>query len=295
MGKNKQFLIENNLMGVYENFMRLCNETTYFSGNLEEDGEDDMNGEQPQGDQGMGQDMGAGAPPMDDGMGGDPNASGAPSMDANMGGNQDMGQGSGEDAAFDPSQQPPIDGGMGADQGQDMGMPPMDDEMSTEEDETEEDEVIDVDDITNAQEKTNARVNKVGRNLGKVDDKLVDVMNLIKSLKSMIDSNNAEIEAFKTEFEKRNPTPTEKLNLRSLDSYPFNTNPTKYWQDKAEQPTVSGNRYEAYADNSVPTAKQEKEYIITQDDVDDYTDTSIQDSFHIDDDLRSTIEKIFDL
>lgn len=281
-------------MGAYENFMRLVNETTYFSGNLEEEGEDDeMNGQgqgQGMGDaDGMGGDMGGGNPPMGDDMQG----GGDMPQDPNMGGGEG---GNDQDAAFDPSQQPPMDGGMGGDpsmQGMDMGgdMPP----MEGEEEDEEEDEVIDVDDITNAQEKTNARVNKVGRNLGKVDDKLVDVMNLIKSLKSMIDSNNAEIEAFKTEFEKRNPTPTEKLNLRSLDSYPFNTNPTKYWQEKATQPTVSGNRYEAYADNSTPTAKQEHEYVITQDDVDDYTDSSIQDSFHIDDDLRSTIEKIFDL
>lgn len=282
-------------MDAYKGFMRLCNETTYFSGNLEEEGEDEMS-PQDQGNQNGDGNMNN--PPMGDMPGGN-------DMQQDPGMNND-GMGN-QDAAFDPSQQPPVDANQSMDgasdmQGQEMGgdMPPMgsdelpmDDEI--EEEDTEEDEVIDVDDITNAQEKTNARVNKVGRNLGKVDDKLVDVMNLIKSLKGMIDANNAEIEAFKSEFEKRNPTPTEKMNLRSLDSYPFNTNPTKYWQDKAEQSNVSGNRYEAYADNSVPTAKQEHEYVITQDDVEDYTDNSIQDSFHIDDDLRSTIEKIFDL
>ena len=109
----------------------------------------------------------------------------------------------------------------------------------------------------------------------------------------MIDSNNAKIDAFAAEFERRNPTPTEKLNLRALDSYPFNTNPKEYWEKKAAQPEVSGNRYEAYADNKEPVAKQE--YTITQNDVNDYTQNSIRDSFHISDDLRSTIEKIFDI
>lgn len=289
---NKKFLLEHNLVEAYNKFMHLCNETTYFSGNLDEEGEDEDPNAQGGGDMGgepMPQDGEQGAP-MDAPQGQDMNGGEMPPM-----GNEAP-QGGDDNAAFDPSQQPPMDAPQGGDmmQGGDMGgepIPPMGDEIPPEEE--EEDSVIDVDDITNAQEKTNSKVNKVGRNLGKVDDKIMSLMDTIKSLQAMIDDNNARIDSFKAEFERRNPTPTEKLNLRSLDSYPFNANPKDYWQGKATQTDVSGKRYEAYADNEEPVAKQE--YTITQDDVDDYTDNAIRDSFHISDDLRSTIEKIFDI
>lgn len=281
---NKQILIENNLLDVYNKFMHLCNETTYFSGNLDEEGEDDENAPQggqeaPTGGNQAPQDApmdGSGLP--DEQVGGMPQDGAVPQGD--MGGQSNM-------AVPPMGDQGGMDGGMPQD-------PPMDDMDALEDEEDgEEDDVIDVDDITDAQEKTNSKVNKVGRNLGKVDDKIVSLMKVIKNLQQMIDNNNAEIEAFKTEFERRNPTPTEKLNLRSLDSYPFNANPKDYWKGKAEQPEVSGKRYDAYADNQEPVA--EKEYVISQDDVNDYTDNSIQNSFHLSDDLRSTIEKIFDL
>lgn len=293
---DKKFLTEHKLEESYKRFMELCriNESTYFGITEEEEGDDQM----PQDPNAQGGDPNAmggdmqeppmgGEPPMD---GGDPNAQdGGPDA---MGGDPNM---QGGDAAFDPNvqggnmQQPPMDGGMGG--GPMMGEePPMEEEEIEEE---EEDEVIDVDDITNAQEKTNIKVNKVGRNLGKVDDKIKDIMTMIQSLQTMIDSNNAKIAEFQQEFEKRNPTPVEKMNLRSLDSFPFNQSPTEYWKGKATQPYVSGNRYEAYADNEEPVAK--KEYVITNKDVNDFNSSDIKNSFHISDDLRQTIEKIFDI
>lgn len=252
---DKKFLLEHNLTAAYERFMELVNENTIMTGMVAEEGEDEDPNQQNNDPNAMGGDPNAmgGAP-----MGGDPMGGGAPM---------------GED---------PMMGGE---------MPPMGD--MEEEEATEEDDVIDVEDITKAQEKTSSRVNKVGRNLGKVDNKIEDIMNMIQSLTQMIDSNNAKIAEFQKEFEKRNPTPVEQLNLRSLDSFPFNENPKKYWEKKGTQPYVSGNRYEAYADNDEPVAK--KEYVITNKDVEDFNTKRIEDSFHINDELRSTIEKIFDL
>lgn len=283
---DKKFLLEHGLVDAYNKFMHLCNEHTYFGG-LAEDGEEEQ-GAAPQEDPNA-------MPPQDpNAMGGDPNMmNGDPNGmnqegDPNaMQGGDDMMQQDPNAMGGDPNMMGEDPNAMGGDMG--MDMPPMGDEMAME----EEDEVIDVDDITNAQEKTNLKVNKVGRNLGKVDDKIMRLMDVIANLQTMIDKNNAEIQSFKTEFEKRNPTPTEKMNLRSLDSYPFNDNPTNYWEKKAMQPEVSGMRYQAYADNNEPVAK--KEYVITADDAKNFTDNSIRDSFHISDDLRSTIEKIFEI
>ena len=202
-------------------------------------------------------------------QGGDPNAMADQGMDPNgMGGDpNEMGE---DPNMMDPNAMDMDDPGM-------MGG---------------DDEVIDVDDITNAQEKTNNKVNKVGRNLGKVDDKIMQLLQAIDKMEVMINNNNAEIENFKKEFEKRNPTPTEKLNLRSLDSYPFNVNPKEFWNEKASSAPRTSSYYQAYYDNNKPTTD---EYEITNSDVDDFDERKIADSFHIDDDLRQTIEKIFDI
>ena len=264
---NKHYLKENNLMDMHKHFMRLCEYVSAVP--LTEEGDEDEEQAAPQGQDPnmMGGDPGMGDqdPNM---MGGDP---GMGDQDPNMmGGDPGMG-------GQDPNM-------MGGDPGMMGGDPGMMD--------GEEDEVIDVEDITNAQEKTNDKVNKVGRNLGKVDDKIVQLLQAIDKMEAMINHNNAEIENFKQEFEKRNPTPTEKLNLRSLDSYPFNVNPKEYWNEKGIANPGTSNLYQAYSDNQKPTTD---EYEITNYDVDNFDERSIADSFHIDDDLRQTLEKIFDI
>ena len=274
-------------MEMHKQFMRLCE---FVSVSLTEDdaeenqapqqGDPNAMGGDPNamgGDQGMDPNAMGGDPnmadgaQMDPGMDGDPNAMGG---DPNMADGAQMDPGMGSDPNMDPN-------AMGGDIPMDPGMPG-----------GEEDEVIDVDDITNAQEKTNDKVNKVGRNLGKVDDKIVQLLQAIDKMETMINNNNAEIESFKKEFEKRNPTPTEKLNLRSLDSYPFNVNPKEFWNERGIANPKTSKTYQAYYDNNEPTTD---EYEITNYDVDNFDERKIADSFHIDDDLRQTIEKIFDI
>lgn len=139
-------------------------------------------------------------------------------------------------------------------------------------------EVIDVDDLTNAQEKMNAKVNKVGRNVGGLDDKMNNISNILQQMIDIINHNNDEIKQFKQEFEKRNPTQKEKLELRSLDSAPYSMSPTEYWDRKVN---TDRNQY-------APT-----EYTLTQKDVDDFNPSDIEKSFYIEDDLKQDINKIF--
>ena len=280
---DKKFLKEHNLYEAHKQFMRLC-EWSYVPQTLEEEGEDDTQ-------QDPNADMGGGDP----NMGGDPNAM---PQDPNMGGGQDPNMGGDPNADMgggdpnmggDPNAMPQ-DPNMGGDpnampQDPNMGgeMPPMDDMGG--EDET----VIDVDDITNAQEKMNSKVNVVGKGLGEVDDKIESLLQSLSKMEAMINNNNQEIAKFKAEFEKRNPTQTEKLNLRSLDSYPFNVNPKDYWAQKSVDPNSN---YSGYSNNEEPTTK---EYVITNSDVDDFSEREMQDSFDIDDDLKQDINKIFGL
>jgi hypothetical protein len=176
---------------------------------------------------------------------------------------------------------------MGGDAPMDANMPPMEDPMGGDAPMGEDETVIDVDDITNAQEKMNDKVNVVGQDLGKVDSKIEALLQTLTKMETMINNNNEEIAKFKAEFEKRNPTQTEKLNLRSLDSYPFNVNPKDYWAQKGADPNSN---YSGFSNNGEPTTQ---EYVITNNDVDDFSEREMEDSFDIADELRQDINKIF--
>ena len=93
-----------------------------------------------------------------------------------------------------------------------------------------DEEVIDVDDLTDAQEKT---YDKMG-DLSKKFDKLLNVIDKFEEVIAMNDEKIDTLEAnIKAELEKRNPTAIEKLNLRSQnDSQPFNVSPTDFWKEK---------------------------------------------------------------
>lgn len=261
---DKNYLKEHKLYEAHKQFMRLC-EWSYVPTTLEEDDDDDTQQdnqeEQPmnQGetsDEMQGDNMGDMQTPQGDL--GDMSDSNMETQDNSM-----------------PTEENPMMGG------EMDNMPPMDD-MNAE-DET----VIDVDDITNAQEKMNDKVNVVGQDLGKVNDKIETLLQSLSSMEAMINNNNQEIAQFKAEFEKRNPTQTEKLNLRSLDSYPFNVNPRDYWAQKSADPNSN---YSGFANNGEPTTQ---EYVITNNDVDDFSEREIEKSFDIDDDLKQDINKIF--
>ena len=237
---NYKYLKENNLFEAHMRYMRALNEA--FAPIEEADDDQD----QQQSPDAPGQDP----------MGGDPMGGGAPGGDP-MGGGMPDGGPNADPMGGAPGQYPmggdPMGGGM-------PGGDPMMDEGEPE----EEDDVIDVDDLTDAQEKVNDKVNSVGRDLGKVDARIEKLIGAIETLQGLFDKNNQEIADLKTEFEKRNPTQTEKLNLRSLDSYPFKVRPTDYWREKAEN-----SNYSAYADNQEPTTQ---EYVITNNDIDDFTE-----------------------
>jgi hypothetical protein len=195
-------------------------------------------------------------------MGADPNAMGQPMPDASDPMGDDLG---GEDPFAD----------------QRTG----DDDLGG--DDTDGD-TIDIDGLTKAEEKLNDKQNQVGRDLAKVDTKISNLIDKIAGLQSALDSNSSELESLKAEFEKRNPTQTEKLDIRgALDSYPFNVRPDDFWANKMKE---RGN-YEVYADNDKST---EDQYTITDEDVEDLP-SDISKTFSIDDDDIQTLEKMFKL
>ena len=264
---NVKYLKENNLYEAHKHFMRLSEAyipTSFPEEDLEEAGEDPnqdpnaMGGQDPM--------MGGGDP---NAMGGDPNGG--------MGGGPDP-MGGGDPNAMggaDPMADP-----MGGDMAGEDPLAGANGDMSEDDGDT-----IDIDGLTRAEDKLNVKQNRIGRDLSKVDTRISSLIDSISNLLQKVDNNNSEIEALKAEFEKRNPTQTEKLNLRSLDSYPFNVKPNEYWDEKAKQ-----GGYEAYSDNSEPTTK---EYVITNDDVDNPADDIANTFFKINDDDIQTLDKLF--
>ena len=129
------------------------------------------------------------------------------------------------------------------------------------------DEVIDVDELTQSQETTEFKVDNV-------DDKLNKVLKIISKFNDAIEANDQKIEDLKKEFQKRNPTAEETLNLRCLASYPFSERPDEYWKKQQQEHP----NYNVISDNDVSTADEQKEFEIRKGDIDNLNERDIMKS-----------------
>ena len=107
------------------------------------------------------------------------------------------------------------------------------------------------------------------------NSKIEQLMTMVDKLENQLTSMekiSSKIDKLEFELEKRAPTPEEKIELRSLDSYPFNIKLTDFWADKTGQ-------------YDVLNKDEEKEYELTQAEIDsDYSDSSIKGTFDVEDD-----------
>lgn len=106
------------------------------------------------------------------------------------------------------------------------------------------------------------------------NSKIEQLMNMVNKLETQLTAMSAissKIDTLEKEIEIRNPTPKEKLEMRSLDSYPYNIKLTDFWAEK-------GDKYETTTEEEKP-----KEYVLTQSDIDnDYIESDIEESFNAD-------------
>ena len=250
---DKKFLKENNLYESHKRFKKLY-EYTFISNDLNEDDDDEMDNDGGIDDlMNMPDQKPQQATPNDKG-------------DVNNTDNQDM-------DTSDPDV-PTL--------GDTLDEPNSNDKIEPEtETDSNDEEVIDVDDLTNSQEETESKVEDV-------DSKITQLIDLVNSFSEKINQNDAKIEDLKKEFQLRNPTEVEKLNLRSQDSMPFTVSPKDYWEDKS-----SNSNYKAEFDNSVAPNKEEMEYVIKNGDITNLNNMkSISDSID-DEDIDLDINKIF--
>ncbi len=103
---------------------------------------------------------------------------------------------------------------------------------------------------------------------------LLTKFNDLEQRVAAMDSIASKIDTLEKEIVKRNPTPVEKLEMRSMDSFPYNIKLTDYWKD------VDG--YDATGE------QQPKEYILKKDDIDTgMVDASIKKTFDVPEDYEA--------
>ena len=139
-----------------------------------------------------------------------------------------------------------------------------DDGIDTEEMDSD-DEVIDVDDLTKSQESSEIKIDGV-------NDKLVQLLNVVTKFSKAIEQNDEKIQDLKNEFEKRNPTEEEQLNLRSQSSFPYSVKPKDYWDSKSDS------NYNVIYNNDVPSNKEQEEFILRKGDLKGMNDRLISKS-----------------
>ena len=127
-------------------------------------------------------------------------------------------------------------------------------EDSKTEEETDELEITDlVNSQKNIEQKQEEYFNNLFSQLTNLESKLQDMNNVFEKLNQI----EAKIEQY------REKTPQEKLELRSLDSGPFNQKLTDFFSDKEEDMEKSG----------------KNEYVLTSDEVQDFPKEEIRQSF----------------
>ena len=125
---------------------------------------------------------------------------------------------------------------------------------------SEETVEVDVTDIVDKAEQTRTEIEDMTAKMDELLGKLGDLEGKVGDMDKVIEK----IDGLEKEIEERNPTPVERLEMRSMDSFPYSVSLTDYWSDK-EGYDVGG--------------EDEKEYVITQGDVDSYSVDEIKNSF----------------
>ena len=98
------------------------------------------------------------------------------------------------------------------------------------------------------------KMDDVFSKLGELEQKLASMDNIV----AKIDELGSKVEQMKPE------TPQEKLEMRSLDSYPFNPKPVDFFANKQAEMRQTG----------------KNEYILTKDDVDNFSPDEVKTSFN---------------
>ena len=168
-----------------------------------------------------------------------------------------------------------MNGAVPMDGAEDLNEPEVEDDGIETQEMESGDEVIDVDELTQSQEATEYK-------LDGVDDRLSKIYAVVQKFSDQLERNEESIMALKDEFEKRNPTEEEKLNLRSQSSYPYSETPKDYWNKKTQE----NPHYNVMYNNEVSPSEEQKKFEITKNDISGLNMKSISDTLNIDQSLN---------
>ena len=189
------------------------------------------------------------------------NAADIPDEDINI--PDEENEGGSEDPGFTDEEGNEEEGGFGDEQ-EEGGFGDEQEEGGFGDEQEEGDEVeLDVTDLVKGSEEAKASADSANQ---KIDQLMSMINNLEGQIKSM-EQISGKIDKLETELEKRAPTPEEKIEMRSLSSYPYNLKLTDFWANQE-------NQYDIIPD-------KEKEYVLNQKTIDsDYSEKNVKDSFN---------------
>jgi nucleoid-associated protein YgaU len=131
-------------------------------------------------------------------------------------------------------------------------------------------EEMDITDLVKSQKKVEEKQEEYFENLFQHLDNLESKLGEMDGIMSKLNDLEMKIEKY------REKTPQEKLELRTLDSGPFNQKLSQFFDDKEEDMEKSG----------------KNEYILTQDEVEDYSPIEIKKTFRNFDDSTSGFQQV---
>ena len=127
-------------------------------------------------------------------------------------------------------------------------------------------EEIDITDLVTAQNDIKSKQDEF---MDSLFSKLDDLEGKLVNMDQIMDKINS----LETKFDKyREKTPEEKLMLRSLDSYPYNKKLSDFFDDKKDEMEETG----------------KNEYVLTSDDVEDFSPNEIKGTFNEYDDIKES-------
>lgn len=133
---------------------------------------------------------------------------------------------------------------------------------------------VDVTDLVNTSNELKDSSDETNQKMVELIDKfntLSSQMAKMSQISQNIETLDKKIKDVEVEIVRRNPTPTEKIEMRSLDSFPYNLKLSDFWSDNADK----------LANNSPePNTQKPKEYVLTKQDAENYQDSDIRSSFN---------------
>lgn len=125
---------------------------------------------------------------------------------------------------------------------------------------------VDITDLVNSTKDTKDKIEGTNELLNTLVSKFDELESKIASFDEIIGRLNQ----IEQDFEKRLPTPVEKLEMRSMDSFPYSVKLSDYWKEETEN--IEGE----------DTTKQGEEYVLTPEDIKkDYNPSTIKTSFGV--------------